>query len=79
MAEGPISRSAKTAIRAVTTREMRRGAWRTVDRSIVSTAAPAPNAQLMVELRRRFLPEVVALSEYLDRDLVALWGYDDLG
>jgi len=77
-AEGPISRSAKTAIRAVTTREMRRGAWRTVDRSIVSTAAPAPNAQLMVELRRRFLPEVVALSEYLDRDLVALWGYDEL-
>jgi hypothetical protein len=30
----------------------------------------------MNELRRRFKSEVVALSEYLDRDLVALWGYD---
>ncbi len=32
----------------------------------------------MVELRRRFKPEVVAASEYLERDLVALWGYDDV-
>ena len=32
----------------------------------------------MLELRRRFAPEVVALSEYLDRDLVSLWGYDRL-
>ena len=30
----------------------------------------------MGELRRRFKGEVVALSEYLDRDLVGLWGYD---
>ena len=32
----------------------------------------------MSELRRRFKAEVVALSEYLDRDLVDLWGYDDV-
>ncbi len=32
----------------------------------------------MRELRTRFKPEVVALSEYLDRDLVALWGYDEI-
>ena len=30
-------------------------------------------------LRRRFKPEVEAVSEYLDRDLVSLWGYDRLG
>jgi hypothetical protein len=30
----------------------------------------------MMELRQRFKPEVVALSEYLDRDLVSLWGYE---
>ena len=29
-------------------------------------------------LRRRFTGEVVVLSEYLGRDLVALWGYDDI-
>ena len=32
----------------------------------------------MLELRRRFAGEVTALSEYLDRDLVTLWGYDKL-
>jgi hypothetical protein len=33
----------------------------------------------MIELRRRFKPEVIALSEFLDRDLVTLWGYDRVG
>ncbi len=37
-----------------------------------------PDEQLMLELRRRFKGEVVALSEYLGRDLVNLWGYDRL-
>ena len=32
----------------------------------------------MRELRARFKPEVVALSEYLGRDLVSLWGYRDV-
>jgi hypothetical protein len=32
----------------------------------------------MLELRRRFEPEVRALSEYLDRDLVSLWGYEEV-
>ena len=31
----------------------------------------------MQELRERFKGEVVALSEYLERDLVTLWGYDN--
>jgi hypothetical protein len=31
------------------------------------------------QLRRRFKPEVVALSEHLGRDLVSLWGYDNVG
>ena len=38
-----------------------------------------PIEDLMLELRRRFKAEVEALSEYLDRDLVALWGYDKVG
>ncbi|TML00076.1 MAG: sulfotransferase [Actinobacteria bacterium] len=40
---------------------------------------PPPDEALMLELRRRFKGEVVALSEYLGRDLVALWGYDRIG
>ena len=44
-----------------------------------STAAPAPaDEQLMLELRSRFHGEVERLGEYLDRDLVSLWGYDSL-
>jgi hypothetical protein len=42
------------------------------------TAPPASDEQLERELRRRFKPEVQALSDYLGRDLVALWGYDEL-
>ena len=77
--EGPMYRSARSVIKAITTPGMRRGALRTIDRNIINAPAPPPDERLMAELRLRFLPEVVALSEYLDRDLVALWGYDDLG
>jgi hypothetical protein len=37
-----------------------------------------PDPVLMAELRRRFAPEVRALQEHLGRDLVSLWGYDEL-
>jgi Sulfotransferase domain len=47
-------------------------------RMIYTRPAP-PDEQLMLELRRRFKPEVEALSEYLGRDLASLWGYDRLG
>ncbi len=30
----------------------------------------------MLELRRRYKPEVAAFSDYIGRDLVKLWGYD---
>jgi hypothetical protein len=48
-------------------------------RRIVYTDPPPPDEELMLELRRRFKPEVEAVSEYLDRDLVTLWGYDRIG
>jgi len=49
-------------------------------RNRIFFADPRPaDAGLMLELRRRYKSEVVALSEYLNRDLVAQWGYDDIG
>jgi hypothetical protein len=42
------------------------------------TDTPPPDEQLMLELRRRFKVEVEAVSEYLGRDLVTLWGYDSI-
>jgi hypothetical protein len=37
---------------------------------------PPSDEELMLELRRRFKSEVEAISDYLGRDLVSLWGYD---
>jgi hypothetical protein len=47
------------------------------DRVIYADPRP-PDDSLTRELRQRFKGEVVALSEYLDRDLVTLWGYDGI-
>ncbi|HEY2181633.1 MAG TPA: sulfotransferase [Solirubrobacteraceae bacterium] len=47
-------------------------------RRVAYRAQRPPDEELIVELRRRFKPEVVAISERLDRDLVALWGYEDI-
>jgi sulfotransferase family protein len=48
-------------------------------RGFVYQAREDPSREFMLELRRRFKPQVEAVSEYLDRDLVSLWGYDRLG
>jgi hypothetical protein len=73
---GPIARSASVTIKALTTQHMRSKAAVTVQRRLVRADAPPPDERVMVALRERFKPEVVALSEFLDRDLVSLWGYD---
>jgi hypothetical protein len=43
------------------------------------TDPPPQDELLMLELRRRFKGEVEAVSDYLGRDLVTLWGYDSIG
>jgi hypothetical protein len=73
---GPVSRAAKASIKAVTPKRLRRPALYAAKRRLVFSEPQPPEEELMIELRRRFKPEVVALSEYLDRDLVTLWGYD---
>lgn len=73
---GPVSRAVKTSIKAVTPRQLRRRARDATQKRVVWGNPRPPDEELMTELRRRFKPEVVALSEYLGRDLVTLWGYD---
>ena len=75
---GPVARPARATLKALTTRRLRRGALTTLRRRVVIAEPPPPDEQFMLELRRRFKPEVVALSEYLDRDLVSLWGYTEI-
>jgi hypothetical protein len=48
-------------------------------RRMIYRARAEPDAEFVADLRRRFKPDVEAVSEYLDRDLVSLWGYDRLG
>jgi Sulfotransferase family len=68
------------AVNALTPRQLRseafRSRWR---RHVVYKDPPPPDEAFMRELRRRFKPEVVAVSEHLGRDLVTEWGYDDVG
>jgi hypothetical protein len=75
---GPMSLAVKGAIKAVTPPKLRRGALEAVQRHVVYGEPSAPDEALMAKLRRRYRPEVQALSEYLDRDLIELWGYDRL-
>jgi hypothetical protein len=75
----PLARGAKAALKGVTTDRLRREALYPVRRRLVFRDPPAPDEALMAELRSRFKHEVVSLGEYLDRDLVKLWGYEHVG
>jgi hypothetical protein len=72
------SRATKSAVKRLTSRRLRRMAFRAVMRRGVYRDAPPPDERVMRALRERFKPEVVALGEYLNRDLVAIWGYEDI-
>jgi len=78
MGKGALSKSAKTAIKAVSPKRLRHRVMHTIRRRVVLADAPPEDELLMLELRRRFKDEVIAVSEFLGRDLVALWGYDKL-
>ncbi len=68
----------KRAVKAVVPARARARMLHAAQHRLVHKAPDPPDPELMAELRRRFEPEVVALSEYLGRDLVAEWGYDGL-
>jgi hypothetical protein len=74
---GAPARALKAGIKALTTDELRSGALRVTRRHVIHGKPGPADEELMRELRVRFKSEVLALSEYLDRDLVTLWGYDD--
>jgi hypothetical protein len=73
-ARSPLLRAANALVPSGVGGNRVEEAWR----RLVYAEAKPPDEQFMRELRRRFKPEVVALSEYLDRDFVTLWGYDQL-
>jgi hypothetical protein len=74
----PVSRGVKSTFKVLTPERARRNVVRKFQRKVVYGSAPPPEESLMAELRGRFKGEVVALSKYLNRDLVGLWGYDGI-
>jgi hypothetical protein len=76
---GPVGRATKATVKALTPRRLRDDAFQLTRRRVVYGSPRSPDERFMLELRRRFKGEVVALSERLGRDLVSLWGYDSLG
>jgi hypothetical protein len=75
---GRISGGVKAAVKTLTPRALRHDALGLALNRVVRAEPHPPDERLMLELRRRFKPEVVALGEYLERDVVTLWGYDRL-
>src|SRR5271165_6659714 len=67
------------AVNSLTPRQLRSEAFRTKWRSVVYQDPPPPDEEFMRELRARFKGEVEALSDYLGRDMVSEWGYEDVG
>jgi hypothetical protein len=76
--QGPFSAGVKATVKTFTPQRLRRRALVAAQKHVVFSDPHPPEASFMTELRRRFHGEVTALSEYLGRDLVTLWGYDRL-
>jgi len=71
---GQLARAADRLLPDLLRPERVRARWRA---AVYREREPA-SPELMLELRRRFKPEVIAVSEYLGRDLVGEWGYDSI-
>jgi hypothetical protein len=75
---GPASLKLKGAVKAVLPRRVRRGALEAMQRHVVFREPPQLDEAVTAQVRERYRGEVQALSEYLGRDLLTLWGYGDV-
>jgi hypothetical protein len=75
---GPLTRGARAAVAGLLPRGPRRRALALVRRRVLYERPPPAEREAMLALRRRYESEVVAFSEYMQRDLVAFWGYERL-
>jgi hypothetical protein len=78
LGRGPAARVLKPAIKALTSQRLRHDGIRAIRHRILYGEPTEPDDDLMLELRRAFKPQVEELGAYLDRDLVGLWGYDEI-
>jgi hypothetical protein len=76
LGRGPLTRGLNRTVKSLgpeRTRQLVR-----LRERVLMGGARTPDDSVMLELRRRYEPEVVALSEHLGRDLVSMWGYESL-
>jgi hypothetical protein len=73
--DGAAARAASSLVKSLTPRPLRRRALRATRQRLLYAEPRPPDERMMMELRRRFKPAVIELSEYLGRDLLSLWGY----
>jgi len=76
LGRGPVAGTLKRTVKALGPRRVNRAV--AIRERLLMGRPAAPDDGAMLELRRRFKPEVVALSEHLGRDLVSEWGYGDI-
>jgi hypothetical protein len=74
---GPVSLAVKETVKALIPQRVRRQMLYAMQRRVVFAEPRPADESLGIELRDRFKGEVQALGEYLDRDLMSLWGYGD--
>jgi hypothetical protein len=75
---GPLFGAVKKTLKALLPKSAIASVRKVIWRQVVFGKPDPPDERLMEELRVRFKGEVETLSEYLGRDLVKLWGYDQL-
>ncbi len=75
---GPVSGALKATVKTLAPRRLGSNAFWALRRRLVYGPPQPPDEAFMLELRSRFKGEVVAVSDYLGRDLVTLWGYGDV-
>jgi hypothetical protein len=75
---GPIARALNATARKLAPRQLTRQRAVAIRDRLFFARPEEPEQALMLELRRRYQDEVVALSDHLGRDLVSLWGYDSM-
>jgi hypothetical protein len=78
LGEGAAARAVKSAVMPLTTHRFRQRAFRLVRDKVVFAKPKPPDPGLTLELQQRFRDEVEAFGQYLGRDLVSLWGYENV-
>jgi hypothetical protein len=74
--DGAVPRAVQSAAKTLAPPQLTRQSAVAIRNRIFFGDPKAPQESIMSELRRQYKPQVIALSDYLGRDLVKLWGYD---